>query len=300
MKRLKTRVGLRTVKTAASILVAMVIVDHYGTSTAKLVFAMLGAMAVVQPTFKASLEACLSQILGVMIGSVVAVLLMLPGFSHLLTIGIGIILVITIYNMFHLTVSPSLPCFILVMICTTPDVVPLEYAVGRIWDTAIGLGVGMLINLLVFPYDNSRKIRATIGSLDRDLILFLEDMFDGDTFLPEAGRLSEKIAAMEKQLEIFANQLLLLHLRRQRQELERFRRCDRKAKELVSHMEVLGQMERPGRLSDESRRRLAACGAAIRDQRALDSVMELDVVTNYHVGRILTIRLELLEALGGS
>jgi len=278
----------------------MVIVDHYGTSTAKLVFAMLGAMAVVQPTFKASLEACLSQILGVMIGSVVAVLLMLPGFSHLLTIGIGIILVITIYNMFHLTVSPSLPCFILVMICTTPDVVPLEYAVGRIWDTAIGLGVGMLINLLVFPYDNSRKIRATIGSLDRDLILFLEDMFDGDTFLPEAGRLSEKIAAMEKQLEIFANQLLLLHLRRQRQELERFRRCDRKAKELVSHMEVLGQMERPGRLSDESRRRLAACGAAIRDQRALDSVMELDVVTNYHVGRILTIRLELLEALGGS
>ncbi len=299
MKRLKTRVGLRTVKTAASILVAMVIVDHYGTSTAKLVFAMLGAMAVVQPTFKASLEACLSQILGVMIGSVVAVLLMLLGFSHLLTIGMGIILVITIYNMFHLTVSPSLPCFILVMICTTPDIVPLEYAVGRIWDTAIGLGVGMLINLLVFPYDNSRKIRATIGSLDRDLILFLEDMFDGDTLLPEAGRLSEKIVAMEKQLDIFANQLLLLHLRRQRQELEQFRRCDRKAKELVSHMEVLGQMERPGRLSDESRRRLAACGAAIRDQRALDSVMELDVVTNYHVGRILTIRLELLEALGG-
>lgn len=299
MKRLKARVGLRTVKTAASILIAMVIVDRYGTSTAKLVFAMLGAMAVVQPTFKASLEACVAQIFGVIFGSVVAVLLMLLPFGHLLTIGIGIILVITIYNMLHLTASPSLPCFILVMICTTPDIVPLDYAAGRIWDTAIGLGVGMLVNLLVFPYDNSRKIRATIESLDQDLICFLEEMFDGGTVQPDAERLSKKITAMEKQLNIFANQLLLLHLRRQRQELEKFRLCDRKAKELVSHMEVLGQMERPGRLSDESRRRLSACGAEIRDERPLDSVMELDVVTNYHVGKILTLRLELMEALEG-
>lgn len=299
MERLKTRVGLRTVKTAVSILAAMVIVDHYGTSTAKLVFAMLGAMAAVQPTFKASLEACLSQILGVILGSAVAVILMLPRLDHLLTIGIGIVLVITVCNMLPLTVSPSLPCFILVMICTTPDVVPLQYAAGRIWDTAIGLGVGILINLLVFPYDNSRKISSAIVSLDKELILFLEELFDGDMALPEAQKVSEKIAAMEKQLAIFANQLLLLHLSRQRRDLKRFQHCDRKAKELVSHMEVLGQMERPGRLSDVSRRRLAACGADIRDRRPLDSVMELDVVTNYHVGQILTLRRELLEALGG-
>lgn len=56
----------------------------------------------------------------------------------------------------------------------------------------------------------------------------------------------------------------------------------------------------PGRLNDENRRRLAACGAEIRDTRPLDSVMELDVVTNYHVGQILTLRRELLKELRGA
>ena len=94
-----------------------------------------------------------------------------------------------------------------------------------------------------------------------------------------------------------ANQRLLLHLRRQKQELERLRICDRKAKELVAHLAVLGHMEAPGRLSPENRKRLAACGAEIRDARQLDSVMEVDVVTNFHVGQILTLRRELLENL---
>ena len=52
------------------------------------------------------------------------------------------------------------------------------------------------------------------------------------------------------------------------------------------------------RLTEENRRRLAASGAAIRDQRPLDSVMEIDVVTNYHVGQILTLRQALLQELG--
>ena len=173
----------------------------------------------------------------------------------------------------------------------------MYYALGRIWDTAIGLGVGMAINTLIFPYDNSRRISATVESLDTELIRFLEEMFDGDTVLPEAETMAKKIDEIEKQLQIFANQKLLLHLRRQRRQLETFRLCEGKARQLVAHMEVLCRMDGPGRLSEENRRRLLACGAKVRDRRALDSVMEKDIVTNYHVGQILTLRRELLEAL---
>lgn len=297
MKFMSARVGMRTIKTAVSVIVAMIIVDHFGTTTEKLVFAMLGAMSVVQPTFRASLEVCLTQILGVIFGALAGLLLITLPIGHLLATGIGIVAIISLYNLCHIKLSPSLPCFVLVVLCTKPQIAPMSYALGRIWDTAIGLGVGLLINTLVFPYDNSRAIRSAIGSLDQDLVRFFEDMFDGDTVLPDPEVLSDKIASMERQLDIFASQLLLLHLRRQRQDLERFRLCDRKAKALVSHMEVLGRMERPGRLSEENRRRLAACGAEIRDERPLDSVMELDVVTNYHVGQILTLRHELMEEL---
>lgn len=291
-------IGLRTVKTAAAILVAMVIVDQFGATSSRLIFAMLGAMSAVQPTFRDSVETSIAQITGVVYGALAGVVLLMLPISHLTAVGVGVIALITLYNMLHISASPSLPCFILVMLCTDAETAPIPYALGRIWDTAIGLGVGMLINMLVFPYDNSRKIRATVEGLDRDLLLFLEDMFDGDGRLPEADSMNRRIDGLEKQLAIFANQRLILHLRRQRRELKTYRACEGKARELVSHLEVLAQLERPGRLSEENRRRLTAAGARIRDRRRLDSVLELDVVTNFHVGQILTIRRELLEALG--
>lgn len=297
MKKLSAIVGLRTIKTAAAIIIALAIVSRYGASSAKLIFAMLGAMSAVQPTFRASLDACLTQIVGVSFGAVMGLLLRELPISYLTAIGIGVIIIITVYNSLHVSLSPSLPSFILVMVCTTADLSPLSYALGRIWDTAIGLGVGILVDVLVFPYDNSRKIQGALEGLDRDVLRFLEEIFDGDDVLPDGEALAGKLSAMEKQLAIFSKQKLFFHLGRQKRELARFRSCDRMAKELVCHMEALCLLERPGRLTEENRRRLDAAGAEIRDGRPLDSVMELDVVTNYHVGQLLTLRQELLQEL---
>ena len=296
-KWVRLRIGLRTVKTAAAVILSMLLVDRLGTSDSRLIFAMLGAMAAVQPTFKESLASCLTQIVGVLFGAVAGLQLrLLPG-PDLIAVGIGIVLVITLYNSLRIPYSPSLPCFVVVMVCVTPDVHPIVYASERIWETAIGLAVGMAINTLVFPYDNSRRIRATAEGLDKVLIAFLEELFDGDDILPDAKAMRRTIDDLNRELQLFSNQKLILHLRRQKEELETFRLCEDKARELVARMEVLSQMGRPGRLDAENRRRLAACGATIRDQRPLDSVLERDVVTNYHVRQILKLRRELLDVL---
>ncbi len=296
-KWVRLRVGLRTVKTTAAVVISMMLVDRLGTSGSRLIFAMLGAMAAVQPTFKESVASCLTQIVGVLFGAAAGLLLrLLPG-PDLVAVGIGMVLVITLYHSLRIPYSPSLPCFVVVMVCVTPDVHPIIYAAERIWETAIGLGVGMAINTLVIPYDNSRRIRATAEGLDKVLIAFLEEVFDGDDILPDAKAMRRTIDDLQRELELFSNQKLILRLRRQQEELETFRLCENKAKELVARMEVLSQMGRPGRLDGENRRRLLTCGANIRDQRPLDSVLERDVVTNYHVRQILKLRRELLDAL---
>ena len=69
MKRRKIHVGLRTVKTAVAIIIAMVLVEPYGATSSRLILAMLGAMAAVQPTFKESLESCVTQTAGVIFGA---------------------------------------------------------------------------------------------------------------------------------------------------------------------------------------------------------------------------------------
>ena len=296
-KRSRFHVGLRTVKTVIAVIIAMVIVNSNISPNSNLPVAMLAAMAAVQPTFKASWESSLAQIVGSIIGSVFGLVLMQFNIPYFIVAGIAVVVVITVYNGFRIPYAPSLPCLLVVILCTTPGIEPVSYALGRLWDTCIGLGVGMVVNTLIFPYDNHFQIRDTIRSLDKDLILFLEDMFDGDDVLPDPAEMSRKVAAMQQQLQIFANQKFL-HRLNQREEVEKFRVCEAKARELLARIELLSQAGRPGCLNEENRQRLAACGAEIRDQRVLDAVAsERDVVTNYHVRQILTLRRELLDAL---
>lgn len=297
MKPKGIHIGLRTWKTAAAVILAMVIVDAYGATTSKLFFAMLGAMAAVQPTFQESVESCLTQIVGVLFGALMGIALLALKLPPLVITGVGIVAVITVYNALGIRFSPSLPCMIVVTLCTTEVPSPVEYALTRVWDTAIGLGVGMAVNTLIFPYDNSRQIRALAESLDREVIRFLEEMFDGDDVLPDSAGMTETIDTMARQLKIFGNQKLILRLRRQQEELEVFRTCEGKGREMLARMEILSRVGRPGRLNDENRLRLKACGAEIRDTRTAKNPQERDVVTNYHVRQILSLRLELLEAL---
>lgn len=294
---MKIPIGLRTVKSAVAVIAAMLIVDAYGTSSSKLIFAMLGAMAAVQQTFKESVESCLTQIVGVLLGAGVGILLLYCPLPPMMIAGVGVILVITLYNLLHIRFSPVLPCLIVVILCTAEEIKPVTYAVERIWDTTIGLSVGLVVNMLVFPYDNSRQIRQTAQSLDKELIVFLEEMFDGDDVLPDTEKMTKTIDDMDRQLQIFAKQKLFLRLRRQNRDINTFRLCEGKARELVARMIVLSRMERPGVLNAENWERLEKTGAQIRDNRKPETVTERDIVTNYHIRQILKLRQELLEAL---
>ncbi len=297
-KHSRFHIGLRTVKTAVAVIVSMVLVDYYGSgSDSRLIFAMLGAMAAVMPTFKDSLASCLTQVVGLFFGAMAGVILRMLPINELLSVGIGIVMVITLYNGLRVRFSPSLPCFIVVLLCVTPDIQPVIYAMQRFWDTAIGLAIGMLINMLIFPYDNSRQIRFTIESLDKYIILFLEDMFDGDDVLPDTEKISKEIDSLSGQLKVFAGQKILMHLKRRQQELCSYRRCEDKARQLIAHMQVLCHLAKPGRLSAENRLRLRDCGAEIRDLHSTEAVCIEDTVTNYHVSRLLDLRGELLDSL---
>ncbi len=293
----KLRIGMRTIKTAIAVILSLVAIEILGTTDSKMIFAMLGAMSAVQPSFKESVEACFSQIIGVVFGALCSIFLCALPLPPLVAIGIGIILVITLYNILQIRYSPSLPCFILVLACTTPDIQPFFYATGRIWDTAIGLAIGMLIDMLVFPYDNSQQIRATAFSLEKNVLQFLEAYFDGDEILPDVKQMQKGIQTLEKQLKLFSNQKLLLHLRRQHKDLEAFQACEEKAKALITHMEVLCSMAHPGHLSNENCQHLADCGAVILDTACWNPSAEADIVTNYHVAQILRLRSDLLAAL---
>lgn len=296
-KLTRFHIGLRTVKTTSAIIISMSLVHFYGTTDSKYIFAMLGAMAAMEHTFQESLEACLTQFVGVVFGAALSLALLALPIPHVLQCTVGILLTITLYNTLRIRFSPTLPCMLIVMMCTGTDIQPIPYAISRFWDTAIGLTIGMAINSLVFPYDNSRLIRATMESLDKEVIAFLEEIFDGDSILPDPGRMIRKIDELESQLQIFSRQKFLLHARRQSEKLRQFQICRTNARNLVAHMEVLCHTAEPGILIEKNRQLLLDCGVHIRDERKLELLRESDIVANYHVAQVLRLRQELLDVL---
>lgn len=294
----KIPVGMRTIKTTIAVILALLVVQPYGTSTAKVVFATIGAMSAVGPTFKASAVACLTQICSVTVGAVMAVIMAELKVPPMAAVGIGIIILLWMYQYSHLKLLPVLPCLVLVNICLTPEIEAAPYALGRLWDTAIGLGIGMLINTLVFPYDNSQKIRQTMVSLDSDLIEFLEDMFDGDEHQPEAKNIGRKIAALEGQLKLFADQRLFRR-KRQKRELQTLRTCEDIAHELLIELETLQNMKRKGNLNEENRQSLQELGAKLSQTYHQRPESVEAVVVNYHVARALQLRKDLKAELSG-
>lgn len=296
-KYTKFRIGPRTLKTALAVTLSIIAVSFYGSGTSNLIFATIGALSAMGATFKESLESCFSQIAGVIFGVFAGVLLLSLHMPPLLASGIGIIIVITFYNLLHLKISPTLACIVVVTICHMSEVTPFVYASERIWDTAIGLLVGMIINLFIYPYDNSKQIKNTIQRLDRELILYLEDMFDGDENLPNVNKMLHSLDEIDQGLKIFSDQKLLFHLKKQKRDLSSLLDCEEKARQLVLHLEILSALPFPGILNPYNKERLERNGAQPKDQRVLDEPSELDIVTNYHVSQVLNLRRELLNAL---
>ena len=65
----------------------------------------------------------------------------------------------------------------------------------------------------------------------------------------------------------------------------------------MAQIEVFSQRESPGRLDPDIRKRLEDSGADIRDRRKIIRYEEEDIITNYHVGKILDLRDELMETI---
>ena len=296
-KRTRFHIGMRTVKTVVAVIIAMFVVQTRISPSSHLSLAMLGAVTAVQPSFKESIDASWSQILGTVVGGIVGNLLLLTPLPTIVITGIAVVVVITTYNLLHIHYAPNLPVLVVVILCTTPDVNHVTYALGRLWDTCIGLGIGLAINTLVCPYDNSRQIRFAAEGLDKMLIKFLEEMFDDDDILPDAENMVRQVDAMDRMLNIFSQQKLLTHMNLQRKEVRMLKICEGKAKALVARTQLLARMGTPGRLSQETYDRLVESGARIKAIPHQSGFDERDCAINYHVKQILTLRRELLEVL---
>ncbi len=239
----KPHIGLRTVKTAVAVMLAMAVAELYGATDSRLVFAMLGAMLTMEPTFRDAFQTFIFRTVGVLVGAVIGVLLQMLPLPELAAIGIGVVLLITGYNVLRIHYSPLMPCLILVMLFVEADLHPWQYAFGRVWDTAIGMAIGLSINMLVFPYDNSKRLLRQLQAVDRDIEHYRSLVEAGEPLEDDFEAIRRQVLTISSGVEQYSKQKLFLHLRRQARQLQVFRECETVVLNALAYVRILQQVQ---------------------------------------------------------
>ncbi len=295
MKRFKPHLGLRTFKTALSVVVSMLIASLFGEPS---IFPALASIAVMSRTFDEGLAECRNQAVGITIGGLLGcVTVLLCGRPPIWLMGLGVMVIIFLCTSLRVTYSCSLSSALFIILCLTDPSQVISSTVTRLFHTAIGLGVGLAINYLIVPYDNSKKIYDLLRRIAGCLPGYLDScIFHG--LYPDLSELDQLLEQLVYELRIYHHQ----RFRRRRMHEEEYTfmsGCAQLATRMHQELTALCCMDTWGQADPENLRRLEALGLQPPEAAApaRPSDREDDAVTNYHLRKLLDARGFLLQLL---
>ena len=271
-------IGLRTVKTALAVALALLVAVLRGSPSP--IFAAIGAIVAMSRTLSDAVRACLTQIAGILCGTVIGCLMLtlLPGlfptFAPLMA-GLAVVIVIACCNALRLDFAVSLSCIVVVSIClmTPGGNDHWLYGANRFLDTSIGLVTALAVNILIKPYNNRLKIARMMTHIQQLFPGYLRERVLTGRY-PDLGPLREKLLTLNDELTIFEREPALRPLHRaeqraaRRQEAAYLRGCEQLLSKMADELTSLCTMDSSPAPGDALCRRLAALGVTTPDDLA--------------------------------
>lgn len=151
LKLKKFKIGLRTLKTGAAVGFSMFLVELLNLESP--LFAGIGAISSMQSSVSESFKSGKTRMLGTFLGAIIGLI-----FSSLLPhnyffLSIGIIMIITINNLFGWKKTLQLSCYVYLSIFLNDVDERIHYATYRLLATFVGIAVGTLINYFIAAPD---------------------------------------------------------------------------------------------------------------------------------------------------
>lgn len=285
--RPRVRVGLRTLKTALAVGLSLFVVSLFGELS---IFPALAAIAVMSPTFEDAIGVCRAQMVGILVGGVLGcITVKLWPSPAIWFMGLGIVLIFTFCAARRLEYAGTLSCCIFLSACLSGSDTVIVNTLTRLLHTAVGLTVGLGINILVLPYDNRGQIlkllRQACGDLPEELrqcvlLRHYPDLSDREALL----------SRLHYELRIYGHQLLPKG-RDRSGEIAFLTGCVQLAERMLQELFAISCMDAIGAPSAENRARLAALGLPDPgDAPDAGAQAEDTTVFNYHLGKLLDAR----------
>lgn len=285
--KLHLHVGLRTFKTALAVTIALLIAQLINSYSP--IFAGLGAIVAMTRTLRDALEAAKTQFVGVILGGIIGLILLLisPTPEALLT-GAGVLAVLCLCALFKLYYAMSLAAIIVLSVCVSTSGNPILGLAYRLVDTAIGLGVGLAINMLIKPYNNRPRVIQLFWKLANSLPAYLDDCVIKDLY-PDLTGYETGLRTLAAELDIYRRQ----HFRKREaheQDVIFLQGLYQLAERIHQELCALCCMDFIGKPLPRNLERLKEVGIEIPSELPCKCGEEEVTVTNYHLDRILDAR----------
>lgn len=287
--------GPRIAKTALAVALAVLPARLLTSEPLSLFYAAFGALIAMETTVSRALRQGLTQLIGVVCGTLlgyVSVLLFAPP-APFWVIGLGVFLLLFLLNALRLNFSASLACIIFLSACMVPTENVVDDSVKRLLCTAIGLATALLVNVAIRPYNNRRRILALLTQLRRQIPQCAVSLV-GQERIPELQPLVELLRSLDRELELYHAQRFL----RKRDDEAVLGGCCQLAQRMVQELEVLCGMDSLGALSEENAQRLRLLGEELPNPTRRHCDPNDTVVMNYHLEKLLTAYDYLGELMG--
>ncbi len=229
------KIGMRTIKTALAVTLTLLICAALRIDNP--FFAAIAAIIVMEPSVSESLSSGKSRMYGTVLGGLFAMgySLILP--SHPILIGLGIIVLIYVSNLFKIQNSIKISSIIFISILLNyEDGSRIHYAVYRTLDTFIGIAVGTLVNYYVRPPNTGKSIGTFIDQTQQVILRLLEKIKANDPSLDYAKLIDDLVAIEEKHRVLQKEIKLNLY---PQNEVEAFEKAFTALESAYNHMSIL-------------------------------------------------------------
>lgn len=289
----RIRLGKRTLKTALAVILSLWVGRLVQLEQPLL--AGFSAIVVMQTSLFSSLEQGKNRMLATITGAIIAMIIVSSGYLNYFTIGLGTIIVILLCNYFNWTKSISLGCMVmLIIVVDVGDKNTLIYALNRTLDTFIGIVVGTLINLFVFPPHPLRWIFDTYASIEGDLFRVFREFIDEEKPMALDLIQQELVQANADYRELMEQRRYRLIKKEKLMELEEINRL---LYQVVSHMTVVGSSNEHRVLSRRAIKKVRRILPDLEMQTTTSHHDLYDDIYSYHMERIAELLLVLREKI---
>lgn len=280
--------GLRTLKTAIAVTLAVLLVRLFATDSTTVFYAAFGALVAMDRTFSASLMQGLTQLVGVVAGTLFGYLsvLLFPTMTPAWIAGIGVLLLILLCNATKLSFTTTLSCIIFLSACLTQTDNILKDSLMRIRDTSIGIAIALIVNATIRPYNNKKHIMALLRKLQQEIPSYIECIVVAERY-PDLQNSVEILRRVDLEFKLYKSQHFF---HRRHDDAALLGGCRQLAGRMIEELEAINGMDSLGELGTENAELMLELGIELPEaaKGRRKCTRHDTIVMNYHLEKLLT------------